>query len=69
MSTGSAIGFLLEGYMPSVLLAVTTILVICWQRLSVQIDPTEPPLLKPTVPYIGHIIGILQHSTAYFEKL
>jgi len=60
---------LLSGYIPSVLLAIGAIVLLCWQRLSVQLEPQEPPLLKPTVPYIGHILGIIRHQSGYFDKL
>lgn len=69
MLTFSLSSYLLDGYAPSFIMAVMAVLLICWQKLSVQLDPSEPPLLKPIVPYIGHIIGIFQHSTGYFEKL
>jgi hypothetical protein len=32
-------------------------------------DPQEPPLLRPWIPFIGHLIGMLQYHQAYFEKL
>ena len=50
-------------------LVAFAILLTCWQRLSIKLDPQEPPLLKPKVPYIGHIIGIIQHNIAYFDIL
>lgn len=30
--------------------------------LSYKFDPREPPLVKPTIPYIGHILGLIQHG-------
>ena len=29
----------------------------------------EPPLLKPRVPLIGHIIGLMKHEATYFSIL
>ena len=69
MSVNTIFGSLLDGYGLSVILVASAILLICWQRLSVRLDPQEPPLLKPKVPYIGHIIGIIQHNIAYFDIL
>jgi hypothetical protein len=69
MSTASSFSFLLDGYTPSLILATTAVLLVSWQKLSVKLDPMEPPLLKPTIPYIGHIIGIFQHATGFFEKI
>lgn len=69
MSANTIFGNLLDGYGPSVILVAFAILLTCWQRLSIKLDPQEPPLLKPKVPYIGHIIGIIQHNIAYFDIL
>jgi hypothetical protein len=33
--------------------------------LSPRLDPNEPPLIKPTIPLIGHIIGIIRHQNTY----
>ncbi|KAK4665407.1 hypothetical protein QC763_0062110 [Podospora pseudopauciseta] len=32
-------------------------------------DPREPPLLKPTIPFIGHIIGLIRHQADYHRIL
>lgn len=29
--------------------------------------PDEPPVLSPSIPYIGHIIGLLRHGTRYYQ--
>lgn len=29
----------------------------------------EPPLLKPRVPFVGHIIGLIRHHSNYFILL
>lgn len=29
--------------------------------------PNEPPMLPSRIPYIGHIMGLAQHGTRYFE--
>jgi hypothetical protein len=60
---------LLSSYAPSILLAIGAVVLLCWQRLSVQLGPQEPPLLKPTVPYIGHILGLIRYQSGYFDKL
>lgn len=28
-------------------------------------DPREPPFIEPSIPFIGHIIGILRHQNNY----
>ena len=30
-----------------------------------RLDPREPPLLKPSIPLIGHIIGIISRQNEY----
>lgn len=37
--------------------------------LTPAMDPCEPPLVKPTIPIIGHIIGIVQHQSSYHKIL
>ncbi|CZR62543.1 related to cytochrome P450 7B1 [Phialocephala subalpina] len=69
MPVADAVSILSQGYTPSIILAVVAVLLIIRQRLAVQLDPKEPPILKPKVPYIGHIIGLFQHHGAYFDKL
>ncbi|KAL2061782.1 hypothetical protein VTL71DRAFT_7160 [Oculimacula yallundae] len=69
MSFSSTFDVLLQGYTPSILLGIAAVVLVCWQRLSVKCDPQEPPLLKPSIPYIGHIIGLLRYNGEYFEKL
>ena len=31
--------------------------------------PNEPPSVSPSIPYIGHILGLLQHGTRYYETI
>ncbi|KAE9365750.1 cytochrome P450 [Stipitochalara longipes BDJ] len=69
MSINDALSFLFRGYAPSIVLAVLGVLLIIRQRLAIKLDPQEPPVLKPRIPYIGHIIGLLQYHGAYFDKL
>ena len=37
--------------------------------LSIKLDPKEPPLIAPKVPFIGHILGLIQYGTGYYAKL
>ncbi|KAK0666039.1 putative cytochrome P450 E-class, group IV [Cercophora samala] len=32
-------------------------------------DPREPPLLKPIIPFVGHIIGLIRHQADYHRIL
>jgi hypothetical protein len=52
----------------SLLVAAGAFLVVLLHRYaSIDYDPREPPIIKPKVPYIGHILGIIIHGTKYFE--
>ncbi|KAI8722714.1 hypothetical protein NCS52_00416000 [Fusarium sp. LHS14.1] len=33
--------------------------------LTPRLDPREPPVVKPTIPLVGHIIGIIRHQSDY----
>ena len=30
--------------------------------------PGEPPVVSSSIPYIGHILGLLRHGTRYYQK-
>ena len=34
--------------------------------LRVKRDWREPPVIRPTIPLIGHIIGLLRYGTDYY---
>lgn len=36
---------------------------------SPRYDPREPPVLSHYIPYVGHILGLIQHGQQYFEML
>lgn len=44
-------------------------LLICMYWLSVRMDPREPPLVRAKIPFIGHILGMLQYQVVYFDML
>ncbi|KAJ4128057.1 hypothetical protein NW768_008341 [Fusarium equiseti] len=33
--------------------------------LTPRLDPREPPTVKPAIPWIGHIVGIIRHQADY----
>jgi hypothetical protein len=37
--------------------------------LTPRLEPGEPPLLKPKIPLIGHIIGIIYHQSDYHRRV
>jgi hypothetical protein len=34
-----------------------------------KIDPREPPVIPPTIPYVGHLLGMLIYGSRYFKSL
>jgi hypothetical protein len=69
MGVNEIIASLPSGYMPSIYLAAATVLLLLLQRLNPHMDPQEPPLVKPTVPFIGHLVGMIKHQAEYIGIL
>ena len=36
---------------------------------TINLTRQEPPLLKPRIPLIGHIIGLMKYEATYFTIL
>lgn len=50
----------------------TTLVVVVYflrKITTISLSHQEPPALKPRVPLIGHIIGIMKHQSAYSSVL
>ena len=53
----------------AVILAVTLV-AIALQRFSVVTrDSSEPPVVRPLIPFIGHLLGIIRHQSNYHKIL
>ncbi|TDZ36373.1 25-hydroxycholesterol 7-alpha-hydroxylase [Colletotrichum spinosum] len=39
------------------------------QLLVARVDPREPPVLKPRIPFVGHILGLIKHQHSYYKLL
>lgn len=37
--------------------------------LSIKDDPLEPRRIRPKVPLIGHILGLMQHGPTYYNHM
>jgi hypothetical protein len=64
----SGIGNGLGGYVPY-LFILLAVIALYWRLLSSSTDPREPPSIKPSIPILGHIIGMFRHKMEYFEML
>jgi hypothetical protein len=37
--------------------------------IRVKVDPREPPVLHPTIPFFGHLIGMLTDGPLYLKRM
>ncbi|KAK8015090.1 hypothetical protein PG990_008386 [Apiospora arundinis] len=50
-------------------LALFLITIILWQHLQLAHSSREPPVITPTVPYAGHLLGMLFYGGRYLKQL
>lgn len=50
----------------AILLGVVTLVHVL---SSPKLDGREPPVMKPRIPIIGHLIGMIQNRQRYFKVL
>jgi hypothetical protein len=53
----------------AVLLSIVVLLVVYVQLKGDGMDPREPPIANPKVPWIGHLLGMKRHQFGYFSIL
>lgn len=53
----------------AVLVAVSIMLALIALSRIDELDEREPPLLKPTIPYCGHLLGMLKWQVGYMQML
>lgn len=69
-----ATGILYSFDVGNVVLAITVVAVLggflfLRTAYGAPIHPQEPPVLKPWIPIVGHIIGMVTEGTLYFRKI
>lgn len=37
--------------------------------LRMKVDPREPPIVHPKVPFLGHIVGMLTEGPMYLKRV
>ncbi|KAI1821852.1 cytochrome P450 [Xylaria intraflava] len=49
------------------------LIVLCYYALSHFLgtthDPNEPPLIRPKIPIIGHLVGMIRHGSGYYGSI
>ncbi|KAK3947916.1 cytochrome P450 [Pseudoneurospora amorphoporcata] len=48
---------------------IVVLLSYLFLAISPPHDPSEPPIIKPKCPVIGHLFGLLNHQVNYFSEL
>jgi hypothetical protein len=50
-------------------IALVAALVLLGRLLAPKIGPSEPPILKPRIPFVGHIIGMMREKNSFYQRL
>ena len=53
----------------TVLAFILCIGILASHLLGIKVDPREPPVVYPKVPFIGHIIGMVREGPLYLQRL
>lgn len=57
-------------YSTLVAFAIAFVLSLTLWYLGVEdVEPGEPPVVRSSIPFIGHMIGLLRHHNNYFTIL
>ncbi|KAK0646535.1 cytochrome P450 [Cercophora newfieldiana] len=48
---------------------IPLLLLVLKKAYSPPLDPREPPLVRPWIPFVGHIISLARESNGYFFRL
>jgi hypothetical protein len=52
-----------------VIAALILVLIVAKYFGTGRVDSQEPPLAPTSIPFIGHLIGIIRHQNQYFDIL
>lgn len=55
-------------YMAAAVLLAALFMSVC-RIATPRVHPQEPPLVKPRIPLVGHIVGLLTEKSQYFVTL
>ena len=55
------------GIMLLLLAAILAVVFVLDRLLTPQRFSNEPPVVSQSIPYIGHILGLLRHGSKYYQ--
>ncbi len=55
--------------MPAAIAIAAVLAFLILRLFAPRLDPREPPLLKPRVPFLGHILGMIRYQAQYHVNL
>ncbi|PKS08401.1 hypothetical protein jhhlp_005345 [Lomentospora prolificans] len=61
-----------SGVVPTTAAAIAALPIAAYlinRLLFPTIDPREPPILRPTIPFIGHILSLIREQNHMFDRL
>lgn len=61
--------FLASKYAIAAVVGVVSLCFFLLSKLALPLHPHEPPLLKPRIPFIGHVIGLVFGKIEYIGNL
>lgn len=53
----------------AVAVVVPLVLVLTKKAFFLPLDAREPPVRRPTIPLVGHIIGLVRESGDYYQRI
>ena len=55
--------------MLTVLAAVPFAFYLLKRVIFPSVSPREPPVLRPTIPFFGHVVSMIREKTGIFDRL
>lgn len=56
-------------YMVIAVVTVLTLSLFLFRVVHTNLDPREPPPIKPKPLIVGHLLGVIKHHAMYFKIL
>jgi hypothetical protein len=49
--------------------SVPAVLLLLQTLLLPKLDPSEPPFLKPRIPFMGHVLSMFLEKASFYRRL